>query len=149
VYPPGATLASPGLRLGARAVDVVVVLLGCTVLVLVAAGLQALTGTDNAAGITIAVVVYASLLLGILCYEPFMHWRYGSTVGKLACRIRVVHVSSGQGLSLGQALGRYWIAFAMGIVPFLGWVNVLWCCWDQPNRQCLHDKAVSSVVILR
>lgn len=39
------------------------------------------------------------------------------------------------------------VTFPMAVVPFLSTLNVLWCCWDQPNRQCLHDKVVSSVVV--
>ncbi|MFK4273751.1 RDD family protein, partial [Streptomyces milbemycinicus] len=37
------------------------------------------------------------------------------------------------------------------IVPccgFLFWlINVLWCTWDRPYRQCLHDKAAKTVVV--
>jgi uncharacterized RDD family membrane protein YckC len=33
-------------------------------------------------------------------------------------------------------------------VGALFWLlNVLWCTWDQPYRQCLHDKAAKTVVV--
>jgi hypothetical protein len=37
------------------------------------------------------------------------------------------------------------------LVPCVGvlfWLfNVLYCTWDQPYRQCLHDKAARTVVV--
>ena len=32
-------------------------------------------------------------------------------------------------------------------VPFLNWLDGLWQLWDQPYRQCLHDKFAQTVVV--
>jgi hypothetical protein len=37
------------------------------------------------------------------------------------------------------------------VVPccgFIFWlINVLWCTWDDPYHQCIHDKAAKTVVV--
>ena len=33
------------------------------------------------------------------------------------------------------------------VVPFFNWIDGLWQLWDKPFQQCLHDKAVTSVVV--
>lgn len=145
--PPVEILASQGIRLAARAVDVALLLLCMIAAVVLAALVQSLIGTDPGVSVVFAVVCYAALFLGYFAYEPLMTWRYGATVGKLLCGIRVARLSDGRNLTFGQSLGRYFVNIPMGFVPFLGLLNVLWCCWDQPYRQCLHDKVVSSVVV--
>ena len=32
-------------------------------------------------------------------------------------------------------------------VPFFSWIDGLWQLWDQPYRQCLHDKWAGTVVV--
>lgn len=34
----------------------------------------------------------------------------------------------------------------ISIVPWLGFLDPLWCLWDE-NRQCLHDKAADTIVV--
>ncbi|MEW1719592.1 RDD family protein [Streptomyces sp. NPDC093109] len=145
--PPLSLLPPPGVRLGARLVDGVILLLALAVLAGGAGLVQYAVGMDSGASKAVAVVIYAALLALLLGYEPYMTWRYGGTFGKRLFKLRVVRLQDGERLSFLRALGRYWVTFPMALVPFLGTLNVLWCCWDKPYRQCLHDKAVSSVVI--
>ena len=32
-------------------------------------------------------------------------------------------------------------------LPFFRWIDGLWQLWDQPYKQCLHDKWPGTVVI--
>ncbi|RDG35021.1 RDD family protein, partial [Streptomyces corynorhini] len=147
--PPHALLPEPGLRLGARAIDAVILILGVLALTGSGGGLQYAFGMGSAAAEAIGVCFGVTAIIVLLCYEPFMTWRYGGTLGKRICGLRVARLGSGESLTLLRALARYWVTIPMAFVPILSPLNVLWCLWDQPNRQCLHDKVVSSVVVKR
>lgn len=147
--PPPAMLASQGARLAARLIDIVILVFAMIVLAGVTSALQGAVGMENPVAVVVGLMGYGALFACLFGYEPFMIRRYGSTLGKLMCNVRVARLSDARHLSVGQALGRYFITVPMLFVPFLGTLNVLWCCWDSPNRQCLHDKAVSSVVVKR
>jgi uncharacterized RDD family membrane protein YckC len=85
-------------------------------------------------------------------YEGLMLSRTGQTLGKMALKIRVANFSDG---SVPGSAG--WLRAAVFALPgilsavcvgALFWLlNVLWCTWDQPYRQCLHDKAAKTVVV--
>ncbi|MFC7892505.1 RDD family protein [Streptomyces sp. NPDC057381] len=72
-----------------------------------------------------------------LLYFPFCVSEFGSTLGKRICGRRVAHRDTGRNIGFGPALVREisWPVFSL--VPVLGLLNSLWCCWDQPYRQCL------------
>ncbi|MFP3992116.1 RDD family protein [Streptomyces sp. E11-3] len=143
--PPPHLLANQGLRLVARLIDVVILVLAIFITSMTTAAL-----VDATQSHPLAVILGASLSLGTFAfYEPVQNWKWGGTVGKRICNLRVARLADGQNLSFGQAVGRAWIVLPMGFVPFLGLANILWCTWDKPNQQCLHDKVVSSVVVTR
>ncbi|MEV0368592.1 RDD family protein [Streptomyces sp. NPDC050636] len=85
----------------------------------------------------------------LMFHEPFMNWKFGGTFGKQICGLRVARLEDGQNISLGRAFGRFLVVIPMGFVSILPLLNLLWCCWDQPFRQCLHDKAATTVVVKR
>ncbi|MEV5594808.1 RDD family protein [Streptomyces sp. NPDC052496] len=146
--PPIAMLASQGARLGARALDVLFQFVAVFIVIAVVGLVQAVLPRGPGVGIPTALLGIA-LVIGVLLYEPFMNWKYGGTFGKRICGMRIARLNDGTGLSFGQALGRWAVVFPMGFVPFLGLLNVLWCCWDEPFRQCLHDKVAGTVVVKR
>lgn len=59
----------------------------------------------------------------------------------------MIGLHTGERLSFPRAVGRelVWLA---GILfgPF-GLVNQLFCTWDRPYQQCLHDKLSNSVTV--
>lgn len=93
--------------------------------------------------------------LAYLVYEGLMLTRSGQTVGKKLMNIRVAMLESGAvpaGSPGWVRAGVY--TFSAAASEFLGcfgsllWLaNVLWCTWDQPYHQCLHDKAARTVVV--
>ncbi|MFG3114218.1 RDD family protein [Streptomyces sp. NPDC048197] len=101
------------------------------------------TGRPSLAAQIVLVVALAMSFL----YSPLMTSLFGGTVGKLTCGLRVVRLTDGRRLSYGPALGRHLAHSVMGMVPVLGHIDALFCLWDRPFRQCLHDKTVGSVVI--
>ncbi|SMC57611.1 RDD family protein [Kibdelosporangium aridum] len=146
---PVRVLANPGRRLVARLIDGLI--LGAVIggLAAAIAGITNGFGTrrpDEAANV-IGIVLLVIVGLAWLLYEPLFNTLKGGTPGKLAMGIRVVRVANAEYPGFGAALGRFLIAPVFAIVPLGGLLNVLWCLWDRPLYQCLHDKVASTVVV--
>ncbi|WFB09252.1 RDD family protein [Streptomyces sp. LX-29] len=138
-------LGSLPRRLCARIIDALLV--GIPLLLVVAfvrGGYDPYDPTDSTTMAVAGSVVY-------FVYEGLMLSHSGQTVGKKLMRIRVAMLSDGA-IPRGQA---GWLRAAVyslpELVPYCGFVfwlvNVLWCTWDRPYRQCLHDKAATTVVV--
>src|SRR5579872_5079117 len=65
----------------------------------------------------------------------------GSSIGQGVVKVKVVDANGGL-LTQGTALIRLLVHAAMGFVPFLPLIDLLWPLWDE-RRQTLHDKAVN------
>jgi uncharacterized RDD family membrane protein YckC len=71
-------------------------------------------------------------------------WRYKSaTPGKMIVGIRIVDARTGDGLSLGQTIIRFF-AYLVSMLP-LGF-GFLWIAFD-PRKQAWHDKLADTVVV--
>ncbi|WP_165986526.1 RDD family protein [Streptomyces sp. YIM 98790] len=137
-------LASLGRRVVARILDWLIIYVPLALITL------PLVDTDdyNTAG------NWGTSLLGVLVYfvyEALMLTSRGQTLGKMAMKIRVGMLADGS-LPAGSP---GWVRAAVYALPQLVYclgqvfwlVNVLWCTWDRPYRQCLHDKAAKTVVV--
>jgi uncharacterized RDD family membrane protein YckC len=93
----------------------------------------------------------AIVLLVYFVYEGLMLSARGQTVGKIAMKIRVAMLGNGtvpHGSPGWIRAGVYSLPQLVPCVGFLFWLlNVLYCTWDRPYRQCLHDKAAKTVVV--
>ncbi|GIH18760.1 RDD family protein [Rugosimonospora africana] len=93
----------------------------------------------------------ALLLLGVAAayvYQVEMMYRSGQTVGKRAMKLRVVCLDPGAPMTRGVAAKRWLIGWVVGIIVGLfAWIDGLWQLWDQPFKQCLHDKVAGTVVV--
>ncbi len=158
---PGA-LADPARRLGARLLDGLVFLpvdaaMVALAVVLVAphagpifpkvpAGSSAPMPTPGFVWIELAVfAAFAVAAMLMVAYETIATARYGRTLGKAWLHIRPIR-TDGTKLGWGRSFGRvaiYWLASVFGWVGFL---DPLWCLWDE-NRQCLHDKVACTIVV--
>jgi uncharacterized RDD family membrane protein YckC len=148
---PVRVLASPGRRLAARLIDMVVLFAlfaagaGILALIFRLGGVNQLRA-DTAGGV-IGIVLLVLLGIGWMLYDPLFVSKKGGTPGKLWLGIRVVRTSNAGNVSFGMALGRYFFPFLMTVIPLAGLLNALWLLWDRPLYQCLHDKVVGSVVV--
>ncbi|MFG1928725.1 RDD family protein [Cryptosporangium sp. NPDC048952] len=87
-------------------------------------------------------------LSGVLYSAVSFAVYHGTTPGKWLLGLRVVS-SGGAPVGFARGLGRE-VFFVFGsLTPLLGLVNALWCLWDRPLQQCLHDKAAATHVIRR
>ena len=120
-------LATPGVRLGARIIDIVIGVI-----------------------ITFIVGFIDPLILPILAgaaYEIFFVALKGQTPGKMATSIKVVRADNGELPGWGPAAGR-WVIPAVGYILLIlpGLLIHASLLWDD-RRQGWHDKAVRTLVV--
>ena len=120
-------LATPGSRLGARIIDIIIYLV-----------------IGFIAGLIEPYVV--PIVLGA-AYEIFFVTLKGQTPGKMATSIKIVRADNGGLPTWGVAAGR-WLIPAIGYVLALipGLLIHASLLWDD-RRQGWHDKAVKTLVI--
>jgi uncharacterized RDD family membrane protein YckC len=96
---------------------------------------------------TIALVVFSSALV-YFAYDWLQHGLWGQTIGKRALGTKVVTAQGHAPIAGGPAGVRAGVyCLIPAILGGIFWlIDVLWLTWD-PRRQCLHDKAASSVVV--
>lgn len=150
-------LASPGARLGARIIDIVIMIVVALILFFVViAGAIGVgsddTVTDEEAGAFLGVLVLTTVvfaLVGVL-YEVLMVALKGQTLGKMATSIRVVRADNGLLPGWGKSIGRWIIPVVLILIPFVGWILYLLVylslTWDKV-RQGWHDKAAGTLVV--
>lgn len=138
-------LASRGRRLLARIIDAVLIAIPVGLIMGFAQGGW---GSDDSGRTFGQQAVYT---LVYLVYEALMLSNSGQTVGKKVMRIRVAVLADGAVPRGAPAWIRSVVYHLPPLVPCIGFIfwlmNVLFCTWDKPYRQCLHDKAVKTVVV--
>lgn len=145
-----APLAGLGRRFLARVVDSAV-LVALDVLV----GSAVLRGHmrhpgDASYGAQVLAGVLTFLLYFV--YEGAMTAARGQTLGKMALGIRAARLADGSvpgpaGWARAAVYALPGVLSALVIGPLFWLADSLWCAWDRPYRQCLHDKAARTVVV--
>ncbi|MFD7444123.1 RDD family protein [Streptomyces sp. NPDC059909] len=90
------------------------------------------------------IALAALLLLGVL-YEALPTAKWGRTLGKKLLGLEVRDIESHGPPAFGAAVRRWLVHGVLGVL-LIGVVNVLWCLFDRPWRQCWHDKAAHTFV---
>ena len=88
------------------------------------------------------------ILMGIqmgigIAYETVMIGKYGATLGKMACKIKVVTADGGQVTYL-RALARYFAKLLSSLVCLIGYIIAI---FDKPQTRALHDHICNTRVI--
>ena len=115
--------------------------------------LIAYSGSSHDRTIRTAGAEVALALLGFVYWGLMLTLSRGQTVGMKVMRIRVAVLANGAVPSGSTGWIRSAVFWLPGIFSFLcipalfSLLNVLWCVWDRPYRQCLHDKAAKTVVV--
>ncbi|OLT29221.1 hypothetical protein BJF79_40995 [Actinomadura sp. CNU-125] len=104
---------------------------------------------------------YVAVFLIGFGYYTLTQARWGQTLGKRACGIRLVTAADQSAVSWGQVAGRQAFVYAISIltvvanfavpaasflVSILGLLDNGWILWD-PRRQALHDKVAGTIVV--
>jgi uncharacterized RDD family membrane protein YckC len=104
-------------------------------------------GSGVAGGMCCGMIVMfpiATLLVGIYNRVYLVSLR-GYSIGQGVMKLKVID-ANGQLLTQNNALIRLLAQVALGFIPFVGMLDLLWPLWDD-RRQTLHDKAIGSFVI--
>src|ERR1039457_4085724 len=77
-------------------------------------------------------------------YEVFMIGKYGATLGKMACKIKVVTADGGR-VSYARALGRYFAKLLSAFTCMIGYIIAF---FDEEKR-ALHDRICDTRVVYK
>ena len=161
--PTGAPLADFGTRLAAYLLDGLIlsaVLLipifvgvGILVAVFLSTARNAEPGSRPAIGaLVLAYVVFFVLIFVVTFLAQYLYVvvyqvRKGQTAGKRVMKIKVIRLADGAPMNRNDATRRWLVTVGCSFLGPLSWVDGLWQLWDQPYRQCLHDKWPQTTVI--
>jgi uncharacterized RDD family membrane protein YckC len=153
--PDGRPLSGAGARLGARVVDgliqFVLLIAGGFIVAMAVQLTSYLVGDDSPVLVVIAVVGITAVVVGSMyAYEVEIPLRWhGQTPGKRMVKIAIAPLEPGTRLSRGQLAGRWGLVLLFNLLAncYIGLIDPLWCLWDKPYRQCLHDKPAKTVVV--
>ncbi|MCB5911874.1 RDD family protein [Streptomyces pinistramenti] len=154
--------AALGRRLGARLIDLAVLLLvtAAAALPLWGSAVDHIDGKIEAAkqsgrqvtvylldGTTFPVfaVALGVLLIGGGLIEVLPTLKWGRTLGKKLCGVRVLDIESHDTPPVAAAVKR-WLVYGVLGVLVVGVANAAWCLFDRPWRQCWHDKVARTFV---
>jgi uncharacterized RDD family membrane protein YckC len=145
--------ATWGNRVVAYLIDFLLVAGGMLVLYLVAATFLAGLSSFGSPGQGLAsgsccllVGLFPLATFGVGLYNKvYLVSKRGYSIGQGVMKLKVVD-AQGNLLSTGTLVLRLVVQAALGTIPFVGLLDLLWPLWDV-DRQTLHDKAVGSFVI--
>jgi uncharacterized RDD family membrane protein YckC len=93
-------------------------------------------------------IIGALNVIATYVYFVRMCHKTGQTIGKRVMKIRVVRAVDGGPIDLRTAKRRWLAQHVSALVAFyFNLADGLWQLWDQPYRQCLHDKCAETVVV--
>jgi uncharacterized RDD family membrane protein YckC len=102
-----------------------------------------IAGVQPRGAVALQLFLFA-INLGIgLSYEALMVGKYGATLGKMACKIRVVTADGGR-VSYARAFGRYFAKMLSGFTCLIGYIIAI---FDKPQKRALHDHLCNTRVV--
>ncbi|WP_051717265.1 RDD family protein, partial [Streptomyces sp. NRRL F-5727] len=99
---------------------------------------------DGTTSVQFGIALGLMFVLGLL-YEALPTARWGRTLGKKLCGIQVRDIEAHEPPTFGRSLRRWFLYTFLGVLV-IGVLNVVWCVFDRPWRQCWHDKAAGTFV---
>lgn len=90
------------------------------------------------------VLMFINIIVGML-YETIMIGKYGATLGKMACKIKVVRADGGR-VTYGRACGRYFSKILSSMICMVGYFMAL---FDKEEKRALHDRICDTRVVMK
>jgi uncharacterized RDD family membrane protein YckC len=85
------------------------------------------------------------VFLGIqMAYQIFFLGKYGATLGKMACSIKVVTADGGK-IGYGRATGRFFSEILSGMICYIGYIIVAF----DGQKRALHDYICNTRVVYK
>jgi uncharacterized RDD family membrane protein YckC len=141
---PAATLVYAGfwIRFGARFIDGILLgVINIVIAFIMGIGLFRGSYTSHPA---VSMQLLGNLIGMVIAmtYETWFLGRYGATLGKMACDLRVVR-ADGSPLTYGRGCGRYFATWLSGLTLCIGYIIA---AFDSQKR-ALHDHVCGTRVI--
>jgi uncharacterized RDD family membrane protein YckC len=102
------------------------------------------SGTGGTAFLGFQFVIMAINLAIGATYETVMIGKYGATLGKMACKIKVV-TADGEPVSYGRAFGRYFAKMLSGLTCLIGYIIAIF----DGEKRALHDHICNTRVVVK
>ena len=127
------------IRTGATLIDVVIILIVTGTPLTFIYGEQYWEGEQLISGVWDVVLSYVFPFIATIWF-----WRrFFGTPGKMATKLKIVDAKTGNKMSIGQSIGRYFAYFVAAIPLCLGFI---WIGLDK-KKQGWHDKLAGTVVV--
>ena len=132
------------IRFGAYLLDVLILwVVNVTIGLIGGLGLGRAVGAQPSGTIALQLIlVLVQLCIGVT-YETVMIGRFGATLGKMACKLKVVTASGGK-VSYMLAFGRYFAKVFSGLTCSIGFIIA---GFDEQKR-ALHDRLCETRVVI-
>jgi uncharacterized RDD family membrane protein YckC len=135
-----------GTRLGAYLLDALILFAFNFLMGLVMGlGIAQAAGAGHRGPIAFQLVLTVINMTVALSYEAILIGKYGATLGKMACRIKVVTADGGR-VSYARAFGRYFAKMLSGFTCLIGFIIA---AFDNPQRRALHDHICNTRVVYK
>ncbi|PYS52739.1 MAG: hypothetical protein DMG13_15475 [Acidobacteria bacterium] len=115
-------------------------------------GLQLMAGLSMAQSLgveqqdlVVQLVFLAIQLVAGISYETILIGKYGATVGKMLCKIKVVTADGGR-VSYLRAVGRYFAKVLSAVTLMIGYIIA---AFDHPENRALHDRLCNTRVVTK
>lgn len=142
----GLNYAGVGTRFGAMVLDNIligVVNFGIQLAITLSMATAAQANSSLAVGLQLFLIV-VSLGIGAV-YETWMVGKFGATLGKMACKIKVVTADGGR-VTYPRAFGRYFAKLLSQMICLIGYIMAL---FDKEERRTLHDRICNTRVVMK
>ena len=138
--------AGIGTRFGAAVLDnILLAIVNFGIGLVVGGSAAAAMGSAPEMAIMVQVVLLAVQLAIGVTYETIMVGKYGATLGKMACKIKIVTAEGGR-VSYGRAAGRYFAKFLSGMICLIGYIMAI---FDKEEKRALHDRICNTRVVMK
>lgn len=133
------------MRFGAYFLDVLI-LMAVNVSIGLIAGLSLAqaAGVRPKGAITLQLVLFAIQMIIAISYEVVLLGKYGATLGKMACKIKVVTADGGR-VSYLRAFGRYFAKLLSGFTCLIGFIIAAF----DGQKRALHDHICNTRVVFK
>lgn len=101
-----------------------------------------LSSSDPSHSFVLAMILNVLQIAIAATYTTWFLGRYGATLGKMACKIKVV-TADGERVSYARACGRHFAEFISSLILFIGYIMA---AFDNQKRT-LHDRICNTRVV--
>ncbi len=132
------------IRFGAKFIDSLLIIAVNMAIGFVFGFSAGMIGLIDGSGESLMIDIFVQLMNIVVpaLYVTFFLGRYGATLGKMACGLKVVRPDGGP-ISYPRALGRYFAEILSGMILGIGY---LMAAFDSEKRS-LHDRICSTRVV--